>query len=38
MTMIRPLVINEVVNNQELCEVFLCAPQGECVNRIVRIR
>jgi len=28
MTMTRPLVINEIVNNQELCEVFICAPQG----------
>ncbi|MED4402396.1 HNH endonuclease signature motif containing protein [Metabacillus fastidiosus] len=28
MTMTRPLAINEVVNNQQLCEVFLCAPQG----------
>lgn len=28
MSMIRPLEINEVVNNQQLCEVFLCAPQG----------
>lgn len=28
MTMTRALAINEVVNNQQLCEVFLCAPQG----------
>lgn len=28
MTMTRPFAINEVVNNQQLCEVFLCAPQG----------
>ncbi|MEH6849438.1 HNH endonuclease [Bacillus pseudomycoides] len=28
MMMTRPLAINEVVNNQQLCEVFLCAPQG----------
>lgn len=28
MTMTRPLAINEVINNQQLCEVFLCAPQG----------
>lgn len=28
MTLTRPLAINEVVNNQQLCEVFLCAPQG----------
>jgi hypothetical protein len=28
MLMTRPLAINEVVNNQQLCEVFLCAPQG----------
>ena len=28
MKMTRPLIINEIVNNQELCEVFLCAPQG----------
>ncbi|MGE8000249.1 HNH endonuclease [Lysinibacillus sp. NPDC093190] len=28
MTMTRSLAINEVVNNQQLCEVFLCAPQG----------
>ncbi|WP_235617046.1 HNH endonuclease [Lysinibacillus mangiferihumi] len=28
MTMTRPLLINEVINNKELCEVFLCAPQG----------
>lgn len=28
MTMTRPLAINEAVNNQQLCEVFLCAPQG----------
>ncbi|MED4455033.1 HNH endonuclease signature motif containing protein [Metabacillus fastidiosus] len=28
MTMTRPLAINEVVNNQQLCEMFLCAPQG----------
>ncbi|WP_427071281.1 HNH endonuclease [Lysinibacillus fusiformis] len=28
MTMTRLLAINEVVNNQQLCEVFLCAPQG----------
>ncbi|WP_251647487.1 HNH endonuclease [Rummeliibacillus stabekisii] len=26
--MTRPLEINEVINNQQLCEVFLCAPQG----------
>jgi len=26
--MIYPIAINEVVNNQQLCEVFLCAPQG----------
>ncbi|GKW45869.1 HNH endonuclease [Planococcus sp. NCCP-2050] len=24
----RPLAINDIINNQELCEVFLCAPQG----------
>ncbi|WP_269897795.1 HNH endonuclease [Lysinibacillus sp. JK80] len=28
MTLTRSLAINEVVNNQQLCEVFLCAPQG----------
>lgn len=28
MTLTRLLAINEVVNNQQLCEVFLCAPQG----------
>lgn len=28
MTMTRPLAINEVIKNQQLCEVFLCAPQG----------
>ncbi|MDF2064947.1 HNH endonuclease [Bacillus sp. Cr_A10] len=28
MSMTRPVAINEVVNNQRLCEVFLCAPQG----------
>lgn len=28
MSMTRALAINEVVNNQQLCEVFLCAPQG----------
>lgn len=28
MTMTRPLLINEVINNKELCEIFLCAPQG----------
>lgn len=28
MAMTRLLAINEVVNNQQLCEVFLCAPQG----------
>ncbi|MGG3805665.1 HNH endonuclease [Metabacillus fastidiosus] len=28
MAMTRPLAINEVVNNQQLCEMFLCAPQG----------
>ncbi len=28
MKMTSPLTINEVVNNQQLCEVFLCAPQG----------
>ncbi|WP_431808543.1 hypothetical protein [Lysinibacillus sphaericus] len=28
MTMTCPLLINEVINNKELCEIFLCAPQG----------
>ena len=28
MSMTRPLAINEVLNNQQLREVFLCAPQG----------
>lgn len=28
MKLTRSLAINEVVNNQQLCEVFLCAPQG----------
>lgn len=28
MSMKRPLVLKEVLNNHQLCEVFLCAPQG----------
>lgn len=28
MTITRPLTINEVLNNKQLCEIFLCAPQG----------
>jgi len=28
MRITRPLEINEIVNNQQLSEVFLCAPQG----------
>lgn len=28
MTMTRPLEIDEVINNKQLCEVFLCASQG----------
>lgn len=28
MSMTRPLAINDMLNNQQLCEVFLCAPQG----------
>ncbi|WP_186763891.1 HNH endonuclease [Planomicrobium sp. CPCC 101079] len=28
MRMTRSLAINEVLNNHQLCEVFLCAPQG----------
>lgn len=28
MTLTHPLAINEGLNNQQLCEVFLCAPQG----------
>lgn len=28
MTIKRPLAINEVINNKQLCEIFLCSPQG----------
>lgn len=28
MTITRTLAINEVVNNKQLCEIFLCSPQG----------
>ena len=26
--LMKPIQINEVINNQQLCEIFLCAPQG----------
>lgn len=28
LSMMQPLQVNEIINNKQICEVFLCAPQG----------